>query len=77
VGLCGQWAAILAVGPLVSPYCGVGKGSHAGRHFFVGKMAGTGGLFSPVSRVFAGFLQLLFFASYSPALCHLVLLLIG
>lgn len=44
--------------------------------FFVGKMAGTGGLFSPVSRVFAGFYNS-FFASYSPPLCHLVLLLIG
>jgi hypothetical protein len=48
--------------------------------FFFGKMAGTGGLFSPVSRVFAGFynfFRLLLTTPLSPrlslnwmALCH-------
>jgi len=61
VGLCGQWAAILAVGPHFSPYYGVGRGSHAGRHFLLAGWPAPVG-YSHRSLVFsAGFLQLFLF----------------
>ena len=65
----GCWATFFA-------YYGVGRGSHAGRHFFLARWPAPVGYSHRSLESSAGFLQL-FFASYSPPLCHLVPLLIG